>query len=183
MLLGVALSSQVSAGSITQWRMTSAERAPVLVVGRVNSVRGEFRLPQGAMPWRAEIWAMIADVTVLRSFSGAGRSTFPPNSHIDVRFFKYNYDARHVFVNGPPPLINLSPNEVSVLPLFDNSEPSSQAWQLLGKEGLGRTVPVRAALSGGASVLPTGHAFILRELVNSLTVGTPDEVAATAGYP
>lgn len=108
-LLGAVLSSQVSAGSITQWRTTSVERAPVLLVARVDNMRGEFRLPQGAMPWRAEIWAMIAEVTVLRSFSSAGRSILPPNSHINVRFF--NYGAQRTFVNGPPPLLALVPKK------------------------------------------------------------------------
>lgn len=181
MLLGVALSSHVSAGSITQWRMTSVERAPVLLVARVDSVRAEFRLPQGATPWRAEIWAMIADLTVLRSFSSAGRSTLPPNSHIDVRFFKYNYGAHQTFVNGPP-LVSLSPNQVVILPLFDNSQPSSQPWRLLGEQGVGLAVPARATLSDDTSVAGTRRAFILRELVNSLAAGMPDEVATAASY-
>lgn len=179
-LLGVTLSSQVSAGSITQWRMTSAERAPMLVVGRVDSVRSAFRLPQGLTPWRAEIWAMIADITVLRSFSSAGRSTLPPNSHIDVRFF--NYGAQHTFVNGPPPFIALVPKNVVIVPLLENPEPSSQPWRLLGEQGVGLTIPARAAGSDDASLADTGRGFILRELVNSLAAGTPEELSAAAGY-
>ena len=168
------------AGSITQWRMPDVEKAPVLVVGHVGSMRREFRVPQGTVRWHAEVWVMRAQVTVLRSFAGLGGNAPSAGSHVDVRFLAYA--ENHAFVNGPPPLAFLRAGDTVILPLLDNLEPHAQPWRLMAVDGIGLTIPARSALFRSAMNVNTGRQFILRELANSLAEGTPEEITAAAGY-
>lgn len=166
--------------SITHWRMPDVEKAPVLVVGHVESVRREFRLPQETVSQQAEVGAMTAEVTIMRSFAGLAGNAPSAGSHVEVRFLAYG--EKHTFVNGPPPLAFLRAGDTVILPLLDNPEPRAQPWRLVAVEGIGLTIPARGALSPSTADVNTGRQFILRELVNSLADGTLEEVNAAAGY-
>lgn len=59
----------LSAGSVKEWHLTDVEKAPVLIVGRVDTVRKDFQVPRDITPWSAETWAMLSQVKVIRSYS------------------------------------------------------------------------------------------------------------------
>jgi hypothetical protein len=49
-------------------------------------------------------------------------------------------------------------------------------------EGVGITIPARAELPESGPPTPTGRAFILRELANSLAEGTLEQVSSSGAY-
>jgi hypothetical protein len=60
----------------------SADNVGFLVVGRVIGVQKEERVPEASLSWKAETWAMTAEVEVLRSYIGSGER--PVNRiHVD----------------------------------------------------------------------------------------------------
>src|SRR5271169_4117832 len=72
LLLLAAMPLVLQAGFVKVWQLQETAAAPVLVVGRVLGVRKVERLPEGSLPWKAETWAMTAEIEVLRSYTNAG---------------------------------------------------------------------------------------------------------------
>ncbi|HEY3457145.1 MAG TPA: hypothetical protein VGK64_21385 [Bryobacteraceae bacterium] len=172
----------LSAGFVKEWHLADVERAPVLIVGRVETVRKEFQVPRDTMVGNAEIWAMASQVEVIRSYSSSDEAVLAPNSTITVRFLTYR-PGLTMSVNGtPPPLASLRAGVVLLIPLQRNESPTRDPWMLLGDEGVGLTVPVRPVLDEAHTQPHTGREFILREITNSLSHGTAAEMSTAAGY-
>ena len=181
LLLLLPLPLSLHAGFIKEWQLKETASAPVLVTGRILGVHRNERVPEDQLSWKAETWSMTADVEVLRSFTASG---MPLGSHqIQVHFLAYGPSVTQ-FVNGyPPPLPDIKSGEVRILPLRENSNPASEPWQLMADSGVDITIPVRAdAESEPAPLPPTARAFFIREFANTLSRGTPGEVAALSSY-
>jgi hypothetical protein len=170
----------LQAGFMKQWQLKETASAPVLVTGRVLAVHKNKRVSQDQLSWKAETWSMTADVEVLRFFTASGLLV---NSHqIEVHFLSYGSSVT-MFVNGtPPPLPHLTPGEVCILPLRENSNPASESWQLMADSGVDIAIPARAELEGEASAPTSARAFLIREIANTLSRGSPGEVFAVSGY-
>jgi hypothetical protein len=169
----------VRAGFIKFWQLKEIAAAPVLGVGRVLEVQKNARVPDGSLPWNAETWSMTAEIQVLRLHSS---SEEPPSlDRIRVSFLSYGPSVTR-FRNGPPPLPQFEPGQVMILPLRENKAPASESWHLTADSGVGLTIPAREEME---SLLPqpnSARAFIVREIANSLSRGTPREISAAAGY-
>jgi hypothetical protein len=168
------------AGFVKEWQLKETASAPVLVTGRVLGVHRNERVPEDQVSWKAETWSMTADVEVLRFFTASGLPL--PFDRIEVHFLSYGPSVTQ-FINGyPPALPNITPGEVRILPLRENSKPASEPWQLVAESGVDVTIPVRPEAEGEASPTPSARAFLIRELANTLSGGAPGEVAALSGY-
>lgn len=179
-LLLLPLTLSLDAGFVKEWQLKEIAAAPVLVTGRVLSVHKNERVPEDQLTWKAETWAMTADVEVLRSFTASG---MPLASHeITVRFFAYGPSVQ-AFVNGyPPALPDLTAGDTRILPLREKLQPDSEPWLLTADSGVNLTVPVWADFSGDSAPAPSARAFLIRELANTLSGGTPGEIAKLSGY-
>jgi hypothetical protein len=169
------------AGFIKEWQVKETASAPVLVTGRILNVHRNERVPEDRLAWKAETWSMTADVEVLRSFTASG---MPLVSHqIEVHFLAYGPSVT-MFINGyPPPLPEITPGEIRILPLRENTNPASEPWQLTADSGVDVTIPVRADVeSEPAPPPPSARAFLIGEFANTLSRGTPGEIAALSGY-
>jgi hypothetical protein len=180
LLLAASFTPLLLGGPIKEWSISEVERAPVLIVGRVGSVRRDFQVSPNSLSWKAETWAMTTDVEIIRSYSSSGRAP-KPGSSIAVRFFAYG-PSQTLFGNGPPPLVSLKPGEVLLIPLQANEPPTKDRWMLLGIEGIGLTAHVREQLGEALPQANTERQFILREIANSLSHGTPGETSFAGGY-
>ncbi len=181
LLLLLPLPLSLHAGFIKEWQLKETAAAPVVVTGRILSVRKNERVRQDQLSWKAETLSMTADVEVLRSFTASGIAF---GSHqIQVHFLAYGPSVT-MFVNGyPPPLPDIKSGEVRILPLRENSTPASEPWQLMADSGMDLTIPVRADVeSEPAPPPPSARAFLLREFANTLSRGMPGEVAALSSY-
>jgi hypothetical protein len=170
----------VRAGFIKVWQLKEIAAAPVLVVGRVLEVQKNERVPDGSLPWNAETWSMTAEIQVLRLHS----SSEEPASldRIRVSFLSYGPSVTQ-FINGyPPPLPQFEPGQVMILPLRENKAPASEPWHLTADSGVGLTIPARDQMERSLPQPNTARAFIVREIANSLSRGTPREISAAAGY-
>jgi hypothetical protein len=180
LLLLVPLPLSLHAGFIKEWQLKETASAPVLVTARILSVHRNERMPEGQVPWKAETWSMTADVEVLRSFTASGMPL--PSRQIEVHFLSYGPSVTQ-FVNGyPPPLPDFRSGEVRILPLRENSNPASEPWQLMADSGLNLTIPVRAEPGDEPAPSPSARVFLIREFANTLSRGTPGEIAALSGY-
>lgn len=180
LLLLVGMPVESEAGAIRVWKLKEIAEAPVLVVGRVLNVEKGERVPDGSLPWKAETWAMTAHLKVLRSFTGSGEQI--TLDLLQVHFLAYGPSVT-MFVNGtPPPLPNLAPGKVLVLPLKENKNPASQLWHLIADSGVDLTIPTQGEIVDSGPPPPTARAFLVREIANALSRGTPAEVSAVAGY-
>jgi hypothetical protein len=180
LLLLVSLPLSVHAGLIQEWQLKDTASAPVLIIGRILDVHGKERVPEDQLSWKAETLSMTADVEVLRSFTASG---MPPASHqVQIHFLAYGPSVTG-FINGyPPPLPFIRSGEVRILPLRENSNPASEPWQLTAVSGLDITIPVRADAEYDTAPPVSGRTFLIRELANTLSRGTPGEVSALSGY-
>ncbi len=179
-LLLLSVPAGLEAGFIKSWQWKETAAAPVLVVGRVLGVRKGERVPDGSLPWKAETLAMTADVQVLRSYTGSGEPVAVDRLH--VHFLAYGPSVT-TFVNGyPPPLPNLKPGHVLILPLQENSSPALDLWQLMADSGMNLTIPARAETVDTGPPPATARAFLDIEIANALSRGTPPEVSAVADY-
>jgi hypothetical protein len=179
LLLLLPLPISLQAGLIKDWQLKETESAPVLVTGRILRVHKNGRLPQDQVSWKAETWATTADVEVLRSFTASGMVV--PSRQIKVYFLSYGPSVTF-FINGyPPPLPDISSGEIRILPLRENRNPASEPWQLMADSGLDLTIPVRAD-TGESALASSARAFLIREFANTLSSGTPGEIAALSGY-
>jgi hypothetical protein len=178
--LVVGMPVGVEAGFIKVWQLKETAAAPVLVVGRVLGVRKGERIPEGSLPWKAETWAMTAEVQVLRAYPGSGEPIAA--DRLNVGFFAYGPSVT-MFINGyPPPVPNIEPGQVLILPLQENKSPASESWKLIADSGVDLVIPTRAEITDSAQSPPTARAFLIREMANALNRGTPPEVSAAAGY-
>ena len=179
-LLLLVMPVGVLAGFVKVWQLQETAAAPVLVVGRVLGVQKVERLPEGSLPWKAETWAMTAEIEVLRSYTNSGDPLAVNRLH--VHFLSYG-PSLTMAVNGyPPALPNLQPGQVVVLPLQRNKGPNSQLWQLTADSGTDLVIPARAEMTDSAPPPATARAVLDREISNELSRGTPPEVSAIAGY-
>ncbi|HLG96086.1 MAG TPA: hypothetical protein VKX49_07220 [Bryobacteraceae bacterium] len=176
-IAALAITIPARSGFMKFWQLPETEKAPILVTGEVISVRQDGSAPERSAASNHDVRRMTAEVRVLRS-------RVPPAlqipQQIQVQFFEYAPPLQ--MSNGsPPPLANLKPGEVAILPLSLN-EDASQPWKLLADEGVNATVPARAELPESDPVPTTARMFILRELANALAHGTPSEVFAACRY-
>jgi hypothetical protein len=181
LVLLLQLPLSVHAGLIKEWQFQETATAPVLVTARVRGVHRNQRVPQGQLSWKAETWSMTADLEVLRAFTASG---VPLQSHqIELHFLSYGPSVTQ-FVNGyPPPLPDLKSGEIRILSLKENPTPGPEAWRLMADSGMDITIAVRAEAEGEpAPPPPSARGFLVRELANTLSRGTPGEVAALSGY-
>jgi hypothetical protein len=151
--------------------------APVLVVGRVLAVQKGERVADGSLPWKAETWAMTADVQVLRSYAAsepvaAGR--------LQVHFLAYGPSVTGF--NGSPPLPTFDSGQVLILPLQENKNPTLEPWRLTADSGDRLTIPSLAELVDSGPPPANARAFLFREIANSLSRGTPRDVSNIASY-
>lgn len=168
------------AGFIKEWQLKETASAPVLVTGRILGVHRNGRVPQNQVSWKAETWAATADVEVLRFFTASGITVL--SHRIEVRFLSYGASVTQ-FVNGyPPPLPEIKSGEIRILPLRENGNPASAPWQLMADSGLSLTIPVRADTGGEPARRPSARVFLIREFANTLSGGTPGEIAALCRY-
>jgi hypothetical protein len=181
LLLLLPLPLSLHGGFIKEWQLKESASAPVVVTGRILGVHRNERVPEDQLLWKAETWSMTADVEVLRSFTASG---IPLGSHqTQVQFLAYGPSVT-MFVNGyPPPLPDIKLGEVRILPLRENSNPAAEPWQLMADSGMDLTIPVRADAESEPAPPPrSGRVFFIREFANTLSRGTPGEVAALSTY-
>jgi hypothetical protein len=180
LLLLVVMPAGAEAGFIKVWQLTETAAAPVLVVGRVLGVQKIERVPDESLPWKAETWAMTTEFQVLRSYVGSGDPLAA--DRLKVHFLAYGPSVT-MFVNGsPPPLTNIEPGQVLILPLRENKNPASELWQLIADSGTDLTIIARAEIADSGSPPATARAFLDREIANALSLGTPQEISAVAKY-
>jgi hypothetical protein len=163
------------AGPVHVWQLNEITAAPVLMVGEIVSVQKGKPIPGSSFWCSSESWAMTADVRVLRSYTAAWKPF--PFDRIRLHFLAC---CKTPIVSGPG-FPKLEPGQVHVLPLRDNRNPAAQPWELLPDEGMDLTIPSRAEMGYIGTPL-TARAFLLREIANSLSFGTPEEVTATGRY-
>jgi hypothetical protein len=181
LLLLLSLPVGVQAGFLKMWQLKEIASAPVLVTGRVVAVHRNERVPESQLSWKAETWSMTADVEVLRSFILSGKPLVA--NRLRVHFLSYGPSVT-MFVNGyPPPLPDIKPDEIRIFPLRENDNPASDQWQLIADSGGDLTIQARADTAGEQwPPSPTARAFALREFANTLSRGTPPEVAALSAF-
>jgi hypothetical protein len=179
-MLVVGMPAVVEAGFIQVWQLKETAAAPVLVVGRVLGVQKGDRAPAGSLPWKAETLAMTAEIQVLRAYTGSGEPI--EAGRLRVGFFAYGPSVTQ-FINGyPPPLPNIEPGRVLILPLQENRSPASESWKLMADSGVDLAIPTRAEIADSVPAPPTARAFLIREIANALNHGTPAEVFAAVTY-
>jgi hypothetical protein len=170
----------VDAGFIKVWQINETASAPVLAVGRIVDVRKGELVPEGTLPWKAETLVMTAEIQVLRSYSHSGEPLTV--DRIQVHYLAYGPSVTQ-FTNGyPPPLPQFEPGQVRILPLKENKNPASEPWQLTADSGVNLIIPARGEISESGPEPADARAFLDREIANALSMGTPAEVSATAGY-
>lgn len=169
------------AGFIKEWQLAETASAPVLVTGRILGVHRNERVPEDQLGWKAETWSMTADVEVLRSFTASG--TPLAAQRIQVHFLAYGPSVTR-FINGyPPPLPDIRSGEVRILPLRENTNPASERWQLMADSGADLIIPGRADAEHEPAPPPqSARSFLILEFANTLSRGTPGEVAALSSY-
>jgi hypothetical protein len=179
-ILPLLIPAGVQAGPIQFWQLKEAASAPILVVGRILSVQKGERVPDGSLPWKAETLAMTAEVQVLRSYHVTEEHVLPDRLH--VHFLAYGPSVTMIVNGYPPPLPNVKDGEVLILPLQENKNPATDAWQLMADSGVNLTIPARAEIAEAEPPPASASVFLDREIANSLSRGTPAEVSAVAAY-
>lgn len=179
LLLLLPFPLSLRAGFIKEWQVKETASAPVLITGRILAVHQNQRVDEDRLSWKAETWSMTADVEVLRSFQ---TSPMPLTSQIEVEFLAYGPSVTMMVNGNPPPLPNITPGEILILPLKANSNPASAPWQLMADSGTDITIPVRADTEAEPTAPASGRAFLIREFANTLSHGTPAEVAYLSRY-
>ena len=179
-ILIAALCGRVDAGFLQVWQLKETAAAPVLVVGQVISVQKNRRVPDGSLPWKAETWTMTADIRVLRAYTHSGKPI--PAGRLRLNFLAYGPSQTMFICCNPPPLPDFALGRVAIFPLKENGNPASDWWELVADEGVNAIVPSRAEMPDSAPAPATARAFILSEIANALSGGTPGEVFAASSY-
>jgi len=179
LVLFLCMSLRAEAGPVKVWQLKETAAAPVLVVGSILAVQKGERVRDGSLPRTTETRAMTADVRVLRSCTSSGKPVAV--DRLRLRFLAYSPNLPPT-VSFPPPLPEVEPGQVLILPLQDNKNPVSESWQLVADEGEDLTIPLRAEIAYSWPLPTTARGFIIREIANSLSRGTPREVTAVAQY-
>ncbi|PYT22457.1 MAG: hypothetical protein DMG57_35210 [Acidobacteria bacterium] len=192
--------------------MKETATAPVIVVGRVLAVQKKERVPDGSLPWKAtdgpwreRLWrqkplfdrflvsndlhpgswrgetlAMTAEIQVLRSCTGSGEPIAV--NRLQMHFLAYGPSVTRTVNSYPPPLPHLETGQVLIFPFQENKNSASDLWQLTADSGADLTIPARAETTDSGPAPATARAFLVHEIANSLSQGTPREVSAVAGY-
>ena len=180
LVLLLPLPLTLHAGFLKEWQLKETASAPVLITGRILDVHRNGRVPEDRLSWKAETWSMTADVEVLRSFTASG---MPLAAHrIEVNFLAYGPSVTAFVCCSPPPLPDIQPGEVRILPLSAHSNSASQPWPLMADSGVDITIPVRAEAESEPAPPASARAFLMGEFVNTLSRGTPGEIARLSGY-
>jgi hypothetical protein len=178
-VLLLPLSLTLHAGFLKEWQLKETAAAPVVVTGRILDVHSNGRVPDDQLSWKTETLSMTADVEVLRSFTVSGT---PLASHRIQVHFLADGPSVTVFVNSSP-LPDIKPGEVRILPLRENTNPASEPWQLMADSGVDTTISVRAAAESEPAPPPlSARSFLIQEFANTLSRGTPGEIAALSSY-
>jgi hypothetical protein len=163
-LLATPFTAQASA--VKMWRVKETAAAPLIVTGRVVSLetyeRGE----------------MTADVEVLRAFPDSDRQLV--GSRLRIRHLTYGPGVSRAGNGSPLPVFE--PGQVMIFPLQANDNPLSEPSRLIGDKGRGLTIPVLPGMKEADDPPASGRAFVLREIANSLSTGTPHDIAAVSNY-
>jgi hypothetical protein len=179
-ILPGCMPSRVEAGLVKVWQLKETASAPVIVVGQILDVRKGERVRDGVLPWKAETLTMTAEIQVLRSYTASGDPVTV--DRMQVHYLAYGPSVTQ-FVNGqPPPLPDLEPGQVRILPLQENRNPVSDLWQLTADSGVNLIIPARAEITDSGTPPASARAFLDREIANALSMGTPPEVSAIAMY-
>ena len=174
LVLLLQLPLSLHAGFIKEWQLRETAAAPVVVTARILGVHRNQRVSEDQLPWKAETWSVTADLEVLRVFTASGMPF--PSRQIELHFLSYG-------PSDPPPLPNLKSGEIRILPLKENTSPGSEAWQLIADSGMDIIIPVRPDAESEPVPPPaSARAFLIREFVNTLSRGTPGEIAALSSY-
>jgi hypothetical protein len=180
LLLLVGMPRGLEAGFIKFWQLKETAAARVLVVGRVLRVHQNERVPDGSLSWKDETWAMTAEIEVLRSHTSSGEPLAA--NRLQLHFLAYGPSVT-MFINGyPPSLPHFEPGQVLILPLQENKNPASEVTRLMADSGVNLTIPSRAEIPDSGPPPASARLFLVREIGNTLSRGTPSEVAAVAGY-
>jgi hypothetical protein len=180
LLILLGIPRGLAAVFIKSWQLKETAAAPVLVVGRVLRVRQMQRVPDGSLPWTAETLAMTAEIEVLRSRTSSGDPIGA--NRIQVHFLAYGPSVT-MFINGyPPALPRFEPGQVLILPLQENRNPATEVSRLIADSGDDLIIPSRVEILDSGPPAPTARLFLIREIANTLSRGTPSEVAAVARY-
>ena len=78
--------------------------------------------------------------------------------------------------------INLQPDEIRIIPLKENSNPASDSWQLMADSGINLAIPAHSDIPPEQGMPTTPRAFLIREFANTLSRGSPGEIAALSLY-
>ena len=180
LLLSTLLAAPLDAGFIKIWQLKETAAAPILVVGRVVSVAKKERIPEGALPWKAETWAMNAEVKVLRASAAPGKAIAAGT--ILVRYQAYGPSLMGMINGSPPPLPFFEPGKVLLLPLRENPQPGTEPWGLIAESGMQLTIPVRGEFAESGADLGDGRNFVLREVAHTLSRGNSGELSVVSRW-
>ena len=157
------------------WQLDEIATARVLVVGQILATEKDECVHDHSFWWSSSAWAMTAEVRILRSYVTSGKP-------ISVGQLQLHFLAccTEGFTDGPI-LSGIEPGQVLVLPLREDKSLAWESWQLVPDEGIDMTLPTRAEMEN-IGPPPSARAFLIREIANTLSRGTPGEVTAVGRY-
>ncbi len=171
---------QVEASLVKFNQLEETAQAPVLVVGRVTSVQKGEILPAGSMPWHGESVEASAEIEVLRSRAAHQEDKRNPGERLRLRFYAGGPRGSGHYVGLYLP--DFQPGQVHIFPLRRNTSPEVDLWRLADDEGFHITLPARAEFAETLSSARSTREFLLNEIANALSRGTPQEVHAAGAY-
>lgn len=162
----------------TVWQLDAvASTASVLATVRVEHTSHGSSL--SASPNRTVLGR--AELAVLRAYPA---SALLSGQHIQL---EYEQLPEGTMRNGPdgPDVPPLQSGSILIVPLKPNPKPESDAWRLIGDEGIGTVIPVIPAIEHQVS-LPdqpkNKKEYLLQEVAAALSVGTREEMLREATY-
>jgi hypothetical protein len=171
-LIVTSTASMLTAGFCVQrqWSLSEIEDAPVLAVVRVVSINGRYWPRFPGEPWASTPeQTMIAELEVLRFFEKPPASP-APIARLSIRFIgRDGLDTSRC----PKVLPAIEVGQVLLLPLRHPPANPSEPWQLIGDDGSGLATRVAEVMQEKLPPAGDSHAFLVRELVNSLSHGDP----------
>jgi hypothetical protein len=167
------LATQSQAGPIKTRQLKETVQAPILAVGRVVTVEKD---KAAVTPWPGCATAAVAEIEVLRAFGLPGFTKPGPGMRLRVAFYT---DGRCI---NPPMLPAYQLGRVYVFALKEHLASDGDLFRLIADEGFGIVIEARAEPPGGSPPVRDGREFVLREIANALSLGTPVEVFGAAEY-